>query len=88
MVKYYLNESGLHYQQNNQKSIVRYLGNLLKRNLSREEVKALTNLIKNKDFVIQKADKSNDFVILNRSDCFKTNKFLEDTSRLNRVNIE
>ena len=88
MVKYCFNESSLHQQQNNQKSIVRYLGNLLKRNLSREEVKALANLIKNKDLVIQKADKSNDFVILNRSDCFKTNKFLEDTSKLNRVNLE
>ena len=78
----------MHHKQINQKSIVRYLGNLLKRNLSREEVKALANLIKNKDLVIQKADKSNDFVILNRSDCFKTNKFLEDTSKLNRVNLE
>ena len=78
----------MHHKHINQKSIVRYLGNLLNKNLSREEVKALANLIKNKDLVIQKADKSNDFVILNRSDCFKTNKFLEDTSRLNRVNIE
>ena len=76
MVKYYLNESGLHHQQNNQISIVRYLGNLLKRNLSREEVKALTNLIKNKDSVIQKEYKGNGFVILSRSDCFKTKQVL------------
>ena len=38
------------------------------KNLSKEEVKALNNLVKNKDIVVQKADKGNNLVILNRSD--------------------
>ena len=36
--------------------------------LSKWEIKALNNLIKNKDIVIQKANKGNNIVILNRSD--------------------
>ena len=59
------------------------------KNLSKEEVKALNNLVKNKDIVFQKADKGNNIVILNRSDYVsKLNKILEDTSRFKRVNIE
>ena len=59
------------------------------KNLSREEVKALNNLVKNKDFVIQKAGKGNNIVILNRSDYIsKPTKVLEDTSKFKRVNIE
>ena len=38
------------------------------KNLSREELKALNNLVKIKDLVIQKADKDNHAVILNRRD--------------------
>ena len=40
------------------------------KNLSIEEVKALSNLVKNKGIVIQKADKGNNIVILNKSDIF------------------
>ena len=59
------------------------------KNLSKEEVKALNNLVKNKDVVIQKADKGNNIVILNRSDYVsKLNQMLEDTSKFKRVNIE
>ena len=59
------------------------------KNLSKEEVKALNNLVRNKDIVIQKADKGNNIVILNRSDYVsKLNKMLEDTSKFKRVNIE
>ena len=50
------------------------------KNLSREEVKALNNLVKNKALVIQKADKGNNIVIINRSDYIsKLSKILEDT---------
>ena len=49
------------------------------KDLSREEVKALNNLAKNKNLVIQKADKGNNIIILNRSDYFKTKQDLEDT---------
>ena len=59
------------------------------KNLSREEVKALNNLVKNKDLVIEKAYKGNNIVILNRSDYIsKLSKILEDTSKFKRVNIE
>ena len=59
------------------------------KNLSREEVKALNNLVKNKDLVIQKADKGNNVIVLNRSDYIsKLGKILEDTSKFKRVNIE
>ena len=59
------------------------------KNLSNKEVKALNNLVKNKDIVIQKAGKGNNIVILNRSDYVsKLNKMLEDTSKFKRMNIE
>ena len=59
------------------------------KNLSREEVKALHNLVKNKDPVIQKAEKGNNIVILNRTDYIsKLSKILEDTSKFKSVNIE
>ena len=52
-------------------------------------MKALNNLIKNKDIVIQKADKGNNIIILNRSDYIsELSKILEDTSKFKRVNIE
>ena len=59
------------------------------KNLSREEVKALNNLVKNKHLVIQKPYKGNNIVILNRSDYIsKLSKILDDTSKFKRVNIE
>ena len=59
------------------------------KNLSKEEVKALNNLVKTKDIVIQKADKDNNIVILNSSDYIsKLSKILEDTSKFERVSIE
>ena len=57
--------------------------------LSKWEIKALNNLIKNKDIVIQKANKGNSIVILNRSDYIsKLTKILENTSKFKRVNVE
>ena len=59
------------------------------RNYPKEEVKALNNLVKNKDIVIQKAEKGNNVAILNRNDYIsKLNKILEDTSKLWGVNVE
>ena len=59
------------------------------KHFSREEAKALNNLIKNKDFVIQKADKGNNIIVLNRNDYIsKLSKILEDTSKFKRVNTE
>ena len=59
------------------------------KNLSKEEVKAPNNLVKNEDIVIQKADKGNNIVVLSRSDYIsELSKILEDTSKFKRVNIE
>ena len=56
---------------------------ILEKNLSKEEVKTLNNLVNNKDIAIQKADKVSNVVILNRSDYIpKLSKILEDTSEL------
>ena len=59
------------------------------KNLSIEEVKALNNLVKNKAFIIQKADKGNNIVILNRSYYIsKLSKILEGTSKFKIGNIK
>ena len=59
------------------------------KNLSKEEVKAPNNLVKNEDIVIQKVDKGNNIVVLSRSDYIsELSKILEDTSKFKRVNIE
>ena len=49
----------------------------------------LKHWIKNKELVIQKADKGNNIIVLNRSDYIsKLSKILEDTSKFRIVNIE
>ena len=59
------------------------------KSFSREEVKALNNLAKNNDLVIQKTDKGNNMIVLNRSDYIsKLCKIVEDTSKFKIVNIE
>ena len=59
------------------------------KNLSSEEVKAPNNLVKNKDIVIQKADKGNNIVILNKIDYISNlSKILDDISKFQRVNIK
>ena len=70
-------------------SSFKYVSRISDKNLSREEVKALNNLVKNKDLVIQKADKGNNIGILNRSDYIsKLSKILKYTFKFKRVNIE
>ena len=57
-------------------------------NLSKEEVKALNNLAKNKDLVVKKTHKSSNIVILNRSDYIsKLSKIFKDTSKFKRVKL-
>ena len=59
------------------------------KNLSKEEVKALNNLVENKDIVIQKTDKGNNVIILNRNDYIsKLSQILENTSKFKWVNVE
>ena len=49
----------------------------------------MPNIVKNKDIVIQKADKANNIIKLNRSDyILKLSNILEGTSKFKRVDIE
>ena len=56
-------------------------GKTLENNLPKEEFDALKILLKNKDIIVQKADKGNTIVILNRKDyVYKTKNILNDKS--------
>ena len=69
-------------------SSFKQLFNISDKIFSRDDVKAWSNLVKNKDLVIHKAGESNNIVVLNRSDYIsKLSKILEDTSRFKRVTI-
>ena len=58
-------------------------------NLSKEKHFALKNLVKNKDLIIQEADKGNTVVILNKNDCnLKMKKILSDTSKFQKLSID
>ena len=57
-------------------------------NLFKEEDLALKDLNKNRDLVIQKADKGNTVVILNKNDYIsKMNVILSDSSKLQKLSI-
>ena len=67
---------------------IKQVSNISEKNFSKEELKALDNSVKNKDIVIQKVDKGNNVVILNRSDYIsKLSKILDDTSKFKGVNV-
>ena len=60
-----------------------------RRTLSKEEHFALKNLVKNKDLIIQEADKGNTVVILNKNDySLKMKKILSDTSKFQKLSID
>ena len=64
-------------------------GNSTDQNISKDEQFALSTLIKNKDLVIQKADKANTAVILNKKDYnLKMKKILSDTSKFHKLSID
>ena len=64
-------------------------GNNTDKNLSKDEQFALITLIKNKDLDIQKADKGNMIVILNKKDCIlKMKNILSDTSKFHKLSID
>ena len=58
-------------------------------NLSEAELNALENLTKNKNLVIQKADKGNTVVIINKSD-YKTNikDIWSDSTKFKKLEID
>ena len=60
-----------------------------KQNLSKEELAALTNLSKNKDIVIQKSDKGNSVVIVDRDTYIKRmENVLSDQRKLEKVTLK
>ena len=57
-------------------------GKIIENNLSEEEHLTLEDLIKNRDLIIQKADKGNIVVILNENNYIsKTKEILSDSSK-------
>ena len=67
----------------------RDVGKNIDRNLSKEEHFALKNLVKNKDLIIQEADKGNTVVILNKNDYnLKMKKILSDKSKFQKLSID
>ena len=57
-------------------------GKIIENNLSEEEHLTLKDLIKNRDLIIQKADKRNIVVILNENNYIsKTKEILSDSSK-------
>ena len=64
-------------------------GKTLEKNLPKEEFDALKILLKNKDIIVQKGDKGNTIVILNRKDCVcKMKKILNDKLKFQKVYID
>ena len=69
--------------------LYRDVGKNIDRNLSKEEHFALKNLVKNKDLIIQEADKGNTVVILNKNDYnLKMKKILTDASKFQKLSID
>ena len=61
----------------------------IKSNFSREELKALHNLHKQKHLVIPKADKGNTAVITKKNSYInKMKEIISDTSKVEQINIE
>ena len=57
--------------------------------LSKEEVIALQNLSKNKNLILQKPDKGNSFVIVQRQDYLKKmNDILRDQKNFSKVSLK
>ena len=58
-------------------------------NLSEEEFSALQNLFKSKELIIQKSDKGNSVVIVDRQDYVKKmNDILSDQKKFCKVNLK
>ena len=58
-------------------------------NISKEEHKTLKSLSTNKDLIIQKSDKGNSVVLLNRNDYIKRmNEMLSDSSKFKKLDIK
>ena len=61
----------------------------LEQNLTKDEYKALKSLIKNENIIIQKSDKGNSVVILNKTDYTnRMTELLADTSKFRKLEIK
>ena len=70
-------------------SSYRSYNNNVPQNLSKEEFTALQNLSKNKDLIIQKSDKGNSVVIVQRQDYLqKMNDVLSDQKKFSKVSLK
>ena len=70
-------------------SSYRSYNNNVPQNLSKEEFTALQNLSKNKDLIIQKSDKGNSVVIVQRQDYLeKMNDILSDQKKFSKVSLK
>ena len=69
-------------------SSYRSYNNNVPQNLSKEEFTALQNLSKNKDLIIQKSDKGNFVVIVQRQECLKKINILTDQKKFSKVSLE
>ena len=64
-------------------------GKTLEKNLPNEKFDALKILLKNKDIIVQKRDKGNTIVLLNRKDCVcKMKKIINGKLRFQKVYID
>ena len=67
----------------------RSYNNNVPQNLSKEEIAALQNLSENKDLIIQKSDKGNSVVIVQRQDYLdKMNDILSDQNKFSKVSLK
>ena len=66
----------------------RSYNNNVPQNLSKEEFASLQNLSKNKDLIIQKSDKGNSVVIVQRQDFEKMNDILSDQKKYSKVSLK
>ena len=69
-------------------SSYRSYSNNVPRNLSKEEFTALQNLSKNKDLIIQKSDKGNSVVIVQRQDYLEKMNILSVQKKFNKVSLK
>ena len=68
---------------------LRNYNNNIAQHFSKEEILALQNQCKNKNFVIQKSDKGNSVVIVDKTDSFdKMKDLLNDTRNFEKINLK
>ena len=88
-----LSNEDLHFVKTRTKeaalSFYRNYNNNVPQHLSKEEFLALQNLLKNKNIFIQKSDKGNSVVVLDKADYLdKIDNLLNDTRKFEKINLK